>query len=84
MPRAWLLLLLQAMAMALPVTTLWPLDLVAAPVISMLSAAVAIGGIVPVLHVRFLCNHQPTVGSHAVCSFSFFVSSRSVLLSSAQ
>ena len=84
MPRAWLLLLLQAMAMALPVTTLWPLDLVAAPVISMLSAAVAIGGIVPVLHVRFLCNHQPTVGSHAVCSFSFLVSSRSVLLSSAQ
>ena len=73
MLRAWLLFLLQAMAMALPVTTLWPVDLVAAPVISMLSAAVAIGGIVPALHVRVLCNLQSIVGRHTACSFSFFV-----------
>jgi hypothetical protein len=52
--RAQALLLAQAMLLALPVSDLWPMDLVAAPFLTMVSAAAALGVAVPALHVRVL------------------------------
>lgn len=54
--RVWALLLAQALLLALPVSGLWPTDLVAAPVLTMVIAAAVIGAAVPALHVRVLAS----------------------------
>ena len=48
----YIALLLQAVAMALPVSGLWPTDMVERPVATMASAALALAAVVPTLHVR--------------------------------